>query len=92
MDNKVQDKDLAMANRQLSIEEFLQKDEQKDLLRFLTAGSVDDGKSTLIGRLLLDSKKNTNADTIGNSIIIISHGSFISGISSRFNMYSIVTT
>ena len=32
----------------LSIEEFLKKDEQKDLLRFLTAGSVDDGKSTLI--------------------------------------------
>ena len=27
-----------------------------DLLRFATAGSVDDGKSTLIGRLLLDSK------------------------------------
>ena len=41
----------------MSIEEFLQKDEQKDLLRFLTAGSVDDGKSTLIGRLLFDSKK-----------------------------------
>ena len=29
---------------------------QKDLLRFTTAGSVDDGKSTLIGRLLHDSK------------------------------------
>lgn len=41
----------------LSIKEFLDKDEQKDLLRFLTAGSVDDGKSTLIGRLLYDSKK-----------------------------------
>lgn len=41
----------------ISIEEFLKKDEQKDLLRFLTAGSVDDGKSTLIGRLLFDSKK-----------------------------------
>src|SRR5688572_21840535 len=27
-----------------------------DLLRFITAGSVDDGKSTLIGRLLFDSK------------------------------------
>ncbi|MDR0429315.1 MAG: sulfate adenylyltransferase subunit CysN [Tannerellaceae bacterium] len=40
-----------------SIEEYLGKDEQKDLLRFLTAGSVDDGKSTLIGRLLFDSKK-----------------------------------
>lgn len=41
----------------LSIKEFLDKDEQKDLLRLLTAGSVDDGKSTLIGRLLYDSKK-----------------------------------
>ena len=30
--------------------------EQKELLRFLTCGSVDDGKSTLIGRLLYDSK------------------------------------
>lgn len=41
----------------LDIKAFLDKDEQKDLLRFLTAGSVDDGKSTLIGRLLFDSKK-----------------------------------
>ncbi len=41
----------------LDIRAFLDKDEQKDLLRFLTAGSVDDGKSTLIGRLLFDSKK-----------------------------------
>jgi len=39
------------------IQEFLDRDEKKDLLRFLTAGSVDDGKSTLIGRLLFDSKK-----------------------------------
>ncbi len=35
---------------------FLERDLQKDLLRFTTAGSVDDGKSTLIGRLLHDSK------------------------------------
>lgn len=41
----------------LNIKEFLDRDEQKDLLRLLTAGSVDDGKSTLIGRLLFDSKK-----------------------------------
>lgn len=41
----------------LNITEFLDKDEKKDLLRLLTAGSVDDGKSTLIGRLLYDSKK-----------------------------------
>ena len=38
------------------IHEFLRRDEEKDLLRFTTAGSVDDGKSTLIGRLLYDSK------------------------------------
>ncbi|MFP4644969.1 MAG: GTP-binding protein, partial [Spirochaetales bacterium] len=30
---------------------------QRDLLRFTTAGSVDDGKSTLIGRMLFDSKQ-----------------------------------
>ena len=41
----------------LNIKDFLDKDEKKDLLRLLTAGSVDDGKSTLIGRLLFDSKK-----------------------------------
>jgi sulfate adenylyltransferase large subunit len=39
-----------------SIDQFLRRDEEKDLLRFITAGSVDDGKSTLIGRLLYDSK------------------------------------
>ena len=38
------------------IEEFLKQHEASDLLRFSTAGSVDDGKSTLIGRLLYDSK------------------------------------
>jgi sulfate adenylyltransferase large subunit len=38
------------------IQSFLQQEEQKELLRFTTAGSVDDGKSTLIGRLLYDSK------------------------------------
>lgn len=35
---------------------YLAAHESKDLLRFLTCGSVDDGKSTLIGRLLYDSK------------------------------------
>jgi sulfate adenylyltransferase subunit 1 len=39
-----------------SIEEFLQHEREKDLLRFSTAGSVDDGKSTLIGRLLYDTQ------------------------------------
>jgi sulfate adenylyltransferase large subunit len=37
-------------------EEFLDQNREMDLLRFTTAGSVDDGKSTLIGRLLHDSK------------------------------------
>ncbi len=48
MENKIQT---------LDIQAFLNQDEKKDLLRLLTAGSVDDGKSTLIGRLLFDSKK-----------------------------------
>ena len=38
------------------IQAYLAEHERKDLLRFLTCGSVDDGKSTLIGRLLHDSK------------------------------------
>jgi len=37
-------------------EEFIQQGMETELLRFTTAGSVDDGKSTLIGRLLHDSK------------------------------------
>jgi sulfate adenylyltransferase large subunit len=39
-----------------SIDSFLAAEKTKDLLRFSTAGSVDDGKSTLIGRLLYDSR------------------------------------
>ncbi|HXR52687.1 MAG TPA: GTP-binding protein, partial [Steroidobacteraceae bacterium] len=35
---------------------YLKSHEHKDLLRFITCGSVDDGKSTLIGRLLYESK------------------------------------
>ena len=38
------------------IDAYLKQHEQKELLRFITCGSVDDGKSTLIGRLLYDSK------------------------------------
>ncbi|MBC3766742.1 sulfate adenylyltransferase subunit CysN [Neptunicella marina] len=41
---------------QSDILSYLEQHEQKDLLRFITCGSVDDGKSTLIGRLLHDSK------------------------------------
>ncbi|MDC9729526.1 MAG: sulfate adenylyltransferase subunit CysN [Methyloprofundus sp.] len=38
------------------IDAYLAQHERKELLRFLTCGNVDDGKSTLIGRLLYDSK------------------------------------
>jgi bifunctional enzyme CysN/CysC len=38
------------------VEDFLATQENKELLRFITCGSVDDGKSTLIGRLLYESK------------------------------------
>ena len=38
------------------IQAYLARHEQKGLLRFITCGSVDDGKSTLIGRLLYDAK------------------------------------
>ena len=38
------------------IHQYLKQQEEKSLLRFITCGSVDDGKSTLIGRLLWDSK------------------------------------
>ncbi|NGO52113.1 sulfate adenylyltransferase subunit CysN [Allomesorhizobium camelthorni] len=40
-----------------TVREFIAEQEQKSLLRFLTCGSVDDGKSTLIGRLLSDTKQ-----------------------------------
>ncbi len=39
------------------VEAYLRRQENKQLLRFITCGSVDDGKSTLIGRLLYDSKQ-----------------------------------
>ena len=56
------------------IETYLQKHEDKDMLRFLTCGNVDDGKSTLIGRLLHDSK-----------LIFEDHMSAIKNDSKKFN-------
>ena len=38
------------------IDAYLDAHQHKSLMRFITCGSVDDGKSTLIGRLLYDSK------------------------------------
>ena len=40
-----------------SMEDFLAQQQNQDLLRFITCGSVDDGKSTLIGRLLWESQQ-----------------------------------
>ena len=42
---------VAIELEQLGIEEYLKQQQHKSLLKFLTCGSVDDGKSTLIGRL-----------------------------------------
>ncbi len=47
---------LQQQEAQDAIDSYLQSQEQKELVRFITCGSVDDGKSTLIGRLLYDSK------------------------------------
>src|SRR6201986_2083897 len=46
----------AAAVPSFSLQEFLNTEREKDLFRFSTAGSVDDGKSTLIGRLLYDTQ------------------------------------
>lgn len=47
----------AAAGRPSTIEEFLAQQRGQDLLRFITCGSVDDGKSTLIGRLLWEAQQ-----------------------------------
>ncbi|QRM33564.1 sulfate adenylyltransferase subunit CysN [Microvirga sp. VF16] len=45
------------APESFKLEDYLAAHERKSLLRFITCGSVDDGKSTLIGRLLYESKR-----------------------------------
>jgi len=61
-----------------SLAAFLEGDLSKDLLRFTTAGSVDDGKSTLIGRLLHDAKAvyEDHVASVEKSKINRSGGSF----------------
>jgi len=44
-------------NAPVDVKAWLAEQERKELLRFITCGSVDDGKSTLIGRLLYESKQ-----------------------------------
>ncbi|EXF92421.1 sulfate adenylyltransferase [Pseudomonas fluorescens HK44] len=48
------------ASKPSTIEEYLEQQQGQDLLRFITCGSVDDGKSTLIGRLLWDAQQLTD--------------------------------
>ena len=62
------------------IQAYLKQHEHKQMLRFFTCGSVDDGKSTLIGRLLHDSKMifedqlaAITKDTKGVAIVVIKH-------------------
>ncbi|MEO3998483.1 sulfate adenylyltransferase subunit CysN [Mesorhizobium sp. CAU 1732] len=50
------DRAAAAKTARAGIRSYLAEQEQKSMLRFLTCGSVDDGKSTLIGRLLYDTK------------------------------------
>ena len=58
-----------MDNSKLNIKEFLDKDEQKDLLRFLMAGSVDDGKSP-IGRYSLTAKNYTKTNLMPSNVTV----------------------
>ena len=71
---------------QLPVKDQSQQQQQKDLLRFTTAGSVDDGKSTLIGRLLQDThgafedqiqaaiKHNESKGRIGIDLALLTDG------------------
>jgi bifunctional enzyme CysN/CysC len=52
----LQTTDSQPASAVTAIDDYLQRHETKSLLRFITCGSVDDGKSTLLGRLLYDTK------------------------------------
>ncbi len=48
---------MSTANQaKLDLQHFIEQDSSKSMLKFITCGSVDDGKSTLIGRLLYDSQ------------------------------------
>jgi sulfate adenylyltransferase large subunit len=53
----IREEETARADADAQVEALLEAERGRDLLRFTTAGSVDDGKSTLIGRLLVDSKQ-----------------------------------
>jgi sulfate adenylyltransferase large subunit len=77
---------MAAATVDTGVIQWLEETSQTELLRFTTAGSVDDGKSTLIGRLLYDSKgvyedqlasvrkATTNASTHGLDLSLLTDG------------------
>ena len=46
-----------MPQKVATVDEWMAQQARQDLLRFITCGSVDDGKSTLIGRLLWESRQ-----------------------------------
>jgi bifunctional enzyme CysN/CysC len=53
----IETKPVAAAPAHMTLDQFLAQQRDIDLLRFITCGSVDDGKSTLIGRLLHDTRQ-----------------------------------
>ncbi|UXV18275.1 sulfate adenylyltransferase subunit CysN [Pseudomonas fluorescens] len=57
-----------------TIEDYLAQQRDQDLLRFITCGSVDDGKSTLIGRLLWDAQQLTDDQLTALQIDSKKHG------------------
>ena len=65
-------------NKENKLNKILNKQSSKDTLRFMTCGSVDDGKSTLIGRILndtgsiyIDELKALDRSIVLNSVIVI---------------------
>ena len=46
----------SQANATIDLQQFIEQESSKSMLKFITCGSVDDGKSTLIGRLRYDSQ------------------------------------
>jgi bifunctional enzyme CysN/CysC len=62
---------------------YLRKQEQKELLRFVTMGSVDDGKSTLIGRLLHDAN-----GVYDDQLRAVSHASRMAGTEIDFSLFT----
>ena len=62
------------------IEQYLTVHQHKSLLRFITCGSVDDGKSTLIGRLLYESKMIFDDQLAAISVPVIGRSNVIGAI------------